>query len=104
MLHERSDDEPETVTERELIVDDVRVDNARMRIVPLERTESRDHEQREAHADVDDQHEDPDVERQRRQEREETGRLVERTLEQDADSEVHERLGEVDHLFPNEAD
>jgi len=49
-------------------------------------------------------HVDPDLEAERRQEREEAGRVVRRSLEENADAEVHERLGEVDDLFTYEAD
>ena len=45
MLHERADTEPETVDERKLILDDVAVSVARMRVVPLVRTEARQNEQ-----------------------------------------------------------
>jgi len=104
LLHQRADGEPETVGESELVVHDVAVDIARMRVVPLVRTEPRHDEQREADGHVRDHHRDPDFERQRPHEREQRRRLVLGALEQNADAEVHERLGEVDDAFTYEAD
>jgi len=75
-----------------------------MWVVPLVRTEPRDDEQRKADDQVGDQHVDPDLERQWLQEGEETRRLVHRALEENGDTEVHERLGEVDDSFTYVAD
>ena len=83
---------------------DVAVDIARMRVVPLVRTETRHEEQREADGHVRDQHRDPDFKRQRPHEREQGRRLVLGSLEQNADPEVHEWIGEVDDAFTYEAD
>jgi len=80
------------------------VDVTRVWVAPLVRSKSRNDEQREADDQVGDQHVDPDLEAERRQEREEAGRLAHRSLEQNADAEVHERLGEIDDLFTYEAD
>jgi len=59
LLHEGADAEPETVDERELVLDDVAVGVARVRVVPLVRTESGQHEQRQTHHHVRRQHVDP---------------------------------------------
>jgi len=75
-----------------------------MWVAPLVRSEPRDDEQRKTDDQVGDQHVDPDLEPERRQEREEARRVVHRALEENADAEVHERLGEVDNLFTYEAD
>jgi len=85
-------------------VHDVGVDDARVWVVPLVRTEPPHDEQRKADDQVGDQHIDPDLERQRPQEREESRGVVDRALEENADTEVHERLGEVDDLFTYVAD
>jgi len=45
-----------------------------------------------------------DLEGERRHEREETGIFLLRLTEQNADSEVHKRLGEIDHLLADETD
>ena len=103
MLHERADGEPEAVEERELVLHLVRVRVARVRVVPLVRTEARDDEQHEAYCDVRRDHVHPDLERQRGEEGEEARVLLLRLLEEDADAEVHEGLGEVDDLFPHVA-
>jgi len=104
LLHQRADGKPEAVGERELVVDVVGVGVARVRVVPLVRTEPGDDEQRRADDHVRDQHRDPDLERQRRQEREEARRLSDRALEENADAEVHERLREVDDSLAYVAD
>jgi len=118
LLHEGADGEPEAVGERELVVQGgvvvVAAAGRRRRrrrglvmmrgAVPLVRTEPRHDEQRQADDDVRGEHRDPDLERQRRQEREQARRLVDRALEEDADAEVHERLREVDHLLAHVAD
>ena len=122
LLHQRADGKPEAVGERELVVHDVRLNVAAVFAAPLVRREARDDEQHQADEQVaaehrqpdleqhqaDEQvaaeHRQPDLERQRRQEREEAGRLVGRPLEQDADAEVHERLGEVDDFLAHVAD
>jgi len=109
LLHERSDGEPEAVGECELVVQDdglgVRGFAARtVRTVPLVRAEACHDEQCHAHDQVRSQHRQPDLERQRRQEGEEAGRLVHWAPEEDADAEVHEGLGEVDHFLAHVAD
>jgi len=75
-----------------------------MWVVPLVRSKPRDDEQRKADDQVGDQHVDPDFKPQRRQERKEARRFIHRTLEENADAEIHEWLGEVDDLFTYEAD
>ena len=104
MLHQRADGKPEAIEQRELIVDDVGVDVARVWVMPLVRTEPRHDEQREADDQVRDQHRDPDLERQRRQKRKDTRRLAHRALEENADTEVHERLCEVNDFLAYVAD
>ena len=83
---------------------DVTVRIAWMWIVPFVGTEPSYDEQDEADGEVGDQHVDPDLKRQWRQERKQAGRLVLRTFEQDTDAEVHERFREVDVLFAHVAD
>ena len=56
------------------------------------------------HKNVSGEHVDPDFEAERRQEGEETGVLLFWFLKQDGDAEIHERLGEVDHLLPGITD
>ena len=101
LLHQRADDEPERVGQRERVleVEPRRVGNARPPVVPLVRREPGQHEHGQAHRDVRAEHVEPDLRRQRVEEGEESGTLTLRTLEQDADAEVHERLREVDHLL-----
>ena len=104
MLHERPDGEPEAVGEGELVVDNVGVLVARVLVVPLVRTEPGDDEEDEADDEVRHEHVDPDLEGQRREKGEQARVLLLRTLEEDADAEVHERLRKVDDLFAHVAD
>ena len=61
MLHQGPDAEPETVEQGELVLDDVAVGIAGVRIVPLVRTEPSEDKQGETDDQVGDQHVDPDV-------------------------------------------
>ena len=47
---------------------------------------------------------EPDLRSEGVEEREETGRLAPRSLEEDADAEVHERFRKVDYLFAEVVD
>lgn len=58
---ERSSDEPEAVADAELVLDDVALREARVRIVPLVRAEPGHYEQGEAHQHVRGQHVQPDL-------------------------------------------
>ena len=59
LLHQRADTEPEAVDERELVLDNIAMSVARMRVVPLVRTEASEYEQRQTHHHVRRQHVDP---------------------------------------------
>ena len=104
MLHKRSNRKPQTVQQRELVLHDIRVGVTRVRVVPLVRTESRENEQHEADEKIGCHHVNPDMDGQRRQEGEEARVLARRLLEEDANAEVHEGLGEVDDLLARIAD
>lgn len=58
-----------------------------------------DDEQDDADADVREDDADPDLLGKRVQEAEDTGLLLDRLLDHDADAEGHEGLAEVDHSF-----
>jgi len=104
LLHERSDSKPQTVGQRELIMDDVAIRITRMRIVPLVRTESSHNEQYETNDQIGNQHVQPDLEGKRRKEGKQARSFVLGALEEDTDSKIHERLCEVDDLFTHVAD
>ena len=74
------------------------VDEAgRLACLSLVGTEAADDGERQTDADVGENDAQPDVVVQRVHEREHARLLLLRLLDHDADSEVHERLGEVDH-------
>jgi len=101
LLHQRSHDEPERVREGEGVFEEdaAGVGDTRPAVVPLVRREARQYEHRQTHGDVRTYHVEPDLGRQRTEEREETGAFAQWPLEEDADAEVHKRFREVDHLF-----
>ena len=74
-----------------------------MRIVPLVRAEPGEYEEHEADHEVGRHHVDPYLRRERGVEREETGALLLGLLEEDADTKIHEWLGEVNDLLPDPA-
>ena len=106
LLHQRPDVVPETVEQREGVLDDGGGGGraAVGRRAPLVRAETGDDEERGADGDVGDDDVDPDLEGERRKEGKDGRLLRRRTLEEDADAEVHERLGEVDDLLAHVAD
>jgi len=61
--------------------------------------EPRQDEHGQTHGHVRTHNKEPDLWSQRIEEGEKTGTLAQWTLEEDTDSEVHERFCEVDHLF-----
>ena len=98
LVHERGQREPNAVYHRELILQYGRVRAARIRRLPLVRTEAPNHKQHERHDYERADHVDPELWRQRRQEREELGRLFGRPLIQDTDSQIQERISEINDL------
>ena len=104
LLHERADGEPHAVEQRELVHEDPRVRFARVRILPLVRREAGENEEHEAHYQVGGDHVQPDVDGERREEREQVWRFLLRPFVEDADAEIEERLRKVDGLFALEAD
>lgn len=77
---EGAGDEPEAVAHAKLVLDHVALGQARVRIVPLVRAESRHHEEGEADEHVGGEHVQPDLDRQRIHEGEEPRRLTGRHL------------------------
>ena len=75
-----------------------------MRVVPFVRREPRQYEQHEADAEVGGADVYPDLEGEWCEEREEAWVRLLWSLEEDAYSEVHERLREVNHLLADVAD
>ena len=104
LLHQRADSKPEAVGEGEHVLHHLVVGVARVRVVPLVGAEAGEHEHQHADEEVGGDHVDPDLDGERVEEREEAGALAPRLLEEDADAEVHERLGEVDHLLAHVGD
>ena len=94
LLHEGTEREPEAVEQRKVTADH----RARRTLVDLAlvRTESTDDRQTEADADVRQHDAQPDVIVQRVHEGEDPRLLLLRLFDHDADTEVHERLREVD--------
>ena len=80
MLHKRTDREPETVAERELVTDDGRICNAGIRIVPLVGREAAHQEHRQRDQGVSHKNVEPNIQRERFHEREETRRWLVRHL------------------------
>jgi hypothetical protein len=103
-LHQRPDAEPKAVDERELVLDDIAVGVARMRVVPFVRAKASEDKERKANDEIGGHHVDPDLKRQRRQERKQARVFLFRFLEQDTYTEIHERFREVDVLLANVAD
>ena len=71
-----------------------------MWIVPFIWTETGQYKHKNTDDEVGSYHINPDFNGKRIEEREESWTLTSRPLEQDADTKVHKRLGEVYHLFP----
>ena len=103
-MHERADREPETVGQGKDVLEDVVVGVARVRVVPLVRTEPREdvHHQTDDEVGGDDVH--PDLDGEWIEEGEETRRFALGSFEEDANAEVHERFREVDDLFADVVD
>ena len=97
LLHEGAEREPERVEDGEVVGD--RHAATAVLDVPLEGREARHEEEHDTHANVrkDDAH--PHLVRQGIHEGEDTGTVLDRLLDHDADAETHERLREVDDLF-----
>ena len=104
LLHKRSYAEPQTVLKCELVLDFTRVLRAWIGIVPLIRTEPRCGKQHQANAQVSQQNIDPDRNGEGFEEGEQTRVGGFRFLEDDADAEVHEWFGEVNHLLSDPTD
>ena len=103
LLHEGTECEPETVTQRK-VGGDFRSVTGVVADLPLGRAEPADQEHHQADAEVREDDAQPDVEVERVHEREDAGLLFLRLLDHDADAELHERLAEVDHSLAHRRD
>ena len=107
LLHEGAQSEPETVLDGEVIGEHVfgRVDASRhgRRVHLFERplggTETTDDEEDDAHPQISEGHAHPNLFGQWVHETEHTRQFLDRFFDHDADTQVHERFGEVDDAF-----
>lgn len=97
LLHERSDREPERVRETELVLQVLRLLNARVGVGPLVRADSGHDEQQNGHAAVGRYHPEPDERAERRQKREQAGRALRRLFVQYTDACWKEIIDERYH-------
>ena len=127
LLHEWSNSEPKTVQDGELILDNLGFGLARMWILPLVRRETSQNKQHKTHnfknekisnkqnktltlsfffqvTQVSGNHVQPDVDREWRQKWEQVGRILNRSLEQNANAKIEKRNGKIDDLFALKVD
>ena len=105
LLHQSAHCEPEAVPEGELILDELLVLRvAGVGLAPLVGREASQGHHGEADQDVGDEREDPDLQRERIQEREEARFLARGHFVEDAYAQAQEGLGEVDGLLTPKVD
>ena len=103
LLHEGTEGEPQTVSQRE-VGRDLRSVAGVVADLPLGRTEPTDDEHHQTDAEVRQYDAQPDVVVQRVHEREHARLLLLGLLDHDANAELHERLAEVDHSLTKRRD